>query len=436
MPLSSGARLGPYEIQSLLGAGGMGEVYRARDSKLGRSVAIKVLPESVAQDPERLARFEREAQVLASLNHPNIATIHGVEDSGATHALVMELVEGPTLEDRIAQGPIPLDEALPIARQIAEGLDFAHERGIIHRDLKPANVKLTPDGAVKILDFGLAKALDPGAGGSSPDVTHSPTITAAATRSGVILGTAAYMSPEQARGKPADKRADIWAFGCVLWQMLTGKRLFHGETVSDTLAAVLRADIDWAELPAGTPPAIRRLLERCLDRDPRRRLRDIGEARIALEGAPASFIGAPPDAAVGTPPPRFGWGRMAASALAGGLLVAVVAAGIAAARHGRSSRDAAVRLNISLPRGKGLLVDDVPNFALSRDGAQIAYVAKKDSGTAALFLRSMSSFDAKELPETEGAISPFFSPDGQWLAYVLGGRLQKMAVAGGPAQPV
>ncbi|MEX2385626.1 MAG: serine/threonine-protein kinase [Thermoanaerobaculia bacterium] len=291
--------MGSYEILSPLGAGGMGEVYRVTDTKLGRDVAIKVLPEAVAKDHERLARFEREAQMLASLNHPNIATIHGVEDSGGAPALVMELVEGPTLEDRIAQGPIPVEEALPIAREIAEGLDYAHERGIIHRDLKPANVKLTGDGKVKILDFGLAKALDPVAGASSPDMTRSPTITAAATQAGVILGTAAYMSPEQARGKPADKRSDIWAFGCVLWEMLTGKRLFHGETVSDTLAAVLRADIDWETLPAGTPPAIRRLLERCLERDPKRRLRDVGEARIVMEEAPASLIGIRAETAAG-----------------------------------------------------------------------------------------------------------------------------------------
>ena len=436
MTLSVGTRLGPYEILAPLGAGGMGEVYRATDAKLRREVAIKVLPESVAQDRERLARFEREAQVLASLNHPNIATIHGVEESGGAPALVMELVEGPTLEDRIAEGPIPVAEALPIAREIAEGLDYAHERGIIHRDLKPANVKLTGDGTVKILDFGLAKALDPVAGASSPDVTRSPTITAAATQAGVILGTAAYMSPEQARGRPADKRSDIWAFGCVLWEMLTGKRLFSGETVSDTLAAVLRAEIDWESLPAGTPPAIRRLLERCLDRDPKRRLRDVGEARIAMEEGPASLIATRAQVAAEPTSRRTGRGRIVAAALAGVAVGAGLAAGVAAMRHGGSARDSVVRLNVTLPRGQAIVVQDLPNFALSRDGAQMAYVARKESGKNALYLRSMGSFEARELPDTEGALAPFFSPDGQWLAYLSGGKLQKMAVSGGPAQPV
>ena len=375
-----------------------------------------MLPESVAKDRERLARFEREAQVLASLNHPNIATIYGVEESGGAPALVMELVEGPTLEDRIAEGPIPVAEALPIAREIAEGLDYAHERGIIHRDLKPANVKLTGDGKVKILDFGLAKALDPVAGASSPDVTRSPTITAAATQAGVILGTAAYMSPEQARGRPADKRSDIWAFGCVLWEMLTGKRLFHGETVSDTLAAVLRADIDWETLPAGTPPAIRRLLERCLERDPKRRLRDVGEARIAMEEGPASLIATRAEVAAGLTSRRTGRGRIVAAALAGVAVGAGLVAGVAAMRHERSARDSVVRLNVTLPRGQAIVVQDLPNFALSRDGAQMAYVARKESGKSALYLRSMGSFEARELPDTEGALAPFFSPDGQWLA--------------------
>ena len=436
MTLSAGTRLGPYEILSPLGSGGMGEVYRASDAKLKREVAIKVLPEAVAKDHERLARFEREAQLLASLNHPNIATIHGVEDSGGAPALVMELVEGPTLEDRIAQGPIPVEEALPIAREIAEGLDYAHERGIIHRDLKPANVKLTGDGKVKILDFGLAKALDPVAGASSPDMTRSPTITAAATQAGVILGTAAYMSPEQARGKPADKRSDIWAFGCVLWEMLTGKRLFHGETVSDTLAAVLRADIDWETLPGGTPPAIQRLLKRCLERDPKRRLRDVGEARIAMEEAPASLIATRAETAAGLASRRAGRGQMVAAALAGVALGALLVAGVAAMRHRRSARDSGVRLNVVLPRDQAMVVEGLPNFALSRDGAEIAYVARKESGKSALYLRSMGSFDARELAHTEGATAPFFSPDGQWLGYFVEGRVHKMAVSGGPPQLV
>ena len=269
MELTSGNRVGPYEILAAIGAGGMGEVYRARDAKLGRDVALKVLPEAFARDAERMARFQREAKVLASLNHPNIASIYGLEDSGATHALVMELVEGPTLADRIKSGAIPIDEALRIAKQMCEALEYAHERGIVHRDLKPANVKVTNDDAVKVLDFGLAKAIAGDA--TSSDISSSPTITRMATQAGVLLGTAAYMSPEQAKGKAVDRRADIWAFGCVLSEMLTGKMAFHGETVTDTLAAVIRAEPDWSQLPAATPIRVRLLLQRCLQKDPKRR---------------------------------------------------------------------------------------------------------------------------------------------------------------------
>src|SRR5271167_3212404 len=266
MALSPGNRLGPYEILSAIGAGGMGEVYRARDAKLGRDVALKVLPEAFARDAERMARFQREAKVLASLNHPNIASIYGLEDSGATHALVMELVEGPTLADRIKAGPIPIDEVLPIAKQICEALEYAHERGIVHRDLKPANIKVTPEGTVKVLDFGLAKALENE--GTPADIASSPTMSRLATQAGMILGTAAYMSPEQARGKSADRRADIWAFGCVLYEMLTGKMAFSGETVSDTLAAIIKEHPDWAQLPAGTSLRISVLVQRCLQKEP------------------------------------------------------------------------------------------------------------------------------------------------------------------------
>src|SRR3974390_1417573 len=286
MTLQSGTRLGPYEILASLGAGGMGEGYRARDSKLNRDVAIKVLPESVATDPERLARFHREAQVLAALNHPNIAHIYCVEDSGPTHALVMELVDGSTLADRIAPGPIPLNEALPIAKQIAEALEAAHEQGIIHRDLKPANVKIRDDGTVKVLDFGLAKAMEPASAGS-PMLTNSPTITSPAMMTGVgmLLGTAAYMSPEQAKGRPADKRSDIWAFGCVLFEMLSGTRAFDGEDVSDTLAFVLTKSPAWDALPPTTPASIRRLLPRSLEKDRKRRLADVSDARLDIDEA-------------------------------------------------------------------------------------------------------------------------------------------------------
>jgi eukaryotic-like serine/threonine-protein kinase len=295
MTLAAGTKLGPYEILTPLGAGGMGEVYRARDARLGREVAIKVLPAAMANDAERMARFQREAQMLASLNHPNIASIYGLEESGATRALVMELVEGPTLAERLKSGAIPLDDALPIAKQIAEALEYAHEKGIIHRDLKPANLKVTPEGAIKVLDFGLAKALDVEALVSS-NVSNSPTLTGAATQAGVILGTAAYMSPEQARGKKVDKRADIWGFGVVLYEMLTGRQAFEGETTSDTLAAVIMKEPDWQQLPPRTPPSLRKLLRRCLDKDPKRRLRDIGEMRIEVGEA----ISAPPESSAAT----------------------------------------------------------------------------------------------------------------------------------------
>ena len=320
-----GTRLGSYEITARLGEGGMGEVYRATDSRLDREVAIKVLPAAFVEDHDRLARFEREARLLAQLNHPHIAQIYGMEASGESHALVMELVEGPTLAERIARGPIPLDEALPIARQIAEALEYAHERGIIHRDLKPANVKLTPEGEVKVLDFGLAKATDPATGSSAAtDLAHSPTLTYQATVQGVILGTAAYMAPEQARGLTVDKRTDIWAFGVVLYEMLTGRSLFAAETVSDTLAGVLKSEIDLSSLPAETAPVVRRLLQRCLERDPRKRLRDIGEARIALEDPRVSAEPVPSGTSIDRTRPRLS--MLLLPALAAALLAATVTA--------------------------------------------------------------------------------------------------------------
>ena len=285
MALTSGTRLGPYEITAQIGVGGMGEVYRATDTKLKREVAVKVLPSHVAADPERLGRFQREAEVLASLNHPNIAAIYGLEEADQTKALVMELVEGPTLADRIARGAIPIDEALPIAKQIAEALEAAHEQGIIHRDLKPANIKVRPDGTVKVLDFGLAKAMEP-TGTMSPGMSQAPTITTPAmTQAGMILGTAAYMSPEQAKGRTVDKRSDVWAFGAVLYEMLSGRRAFDTEDVSETLAAVLMKEPDWTALPRTTPPAITTVLQRCLQKNPKQRIRDIGDASLALEGA-------------------------------------------------------------------------------------------------------------------------------------------------------
>src|SRR5882762_5023441 len=298
MALTPGTRLGVYEITAQIGEGGMGEVYRATDTKLGRDVALKVIPDTFALDADRLARFQREAQLLASLNHPHIAAIYGFEDSGKTHALVLELVEGETLADRIARGPIPLDEALPIAKQIAEALEAAHEQGIIHRDLKPANIKVRPDGAVKVLDFGLAKAMEP-TGAMSPNVSQSPTITTPAmTQAGMILGTAAYMSPEQAKGRTVDKRSDVWAFGAVLYEMVTGRRAFEGDDVSDTLARILLKEPDWTALPAAVPPAVVTVLRRCLQKDRKQRVRDIGDVSLALEGA---FETAVPETAAPAP---------------------------------------------------------------------------------------------------------------------------------------
>ena len=291
MAIGPGSRIGPYEVTSLLGEGGMGKVWRAHHVALKRDDALKVLPDDLASDPDRLARFQREAQVLASLNHPNIAHVYGFEQADGVNALVMELVEGTTLADRLAPGPLPLDDALPIARQIAEALDTAHEQGIVHRDLKPANIKLRPDGTVKVLDFGLAKLAGPddsrSTAGARGHLSNSPTLTSPAlmTRVGVILGTAAYMSPEQARGRPVDKRADVWAFGCVLFEMLSGRRAFDGDDVTDTLASVVKTEPAWSALPATTPPAIRRLLERCLRKDPARRLRDIADAKLEIDEA-------------------------------------------------------------------------------------------------------------------------------------------------------
>ena len=323
MALQSGTRLGPYEITSQIGEGGMGEVYQATDTTLNRQVAIKVLPESLASDAERIARFEREAKTLASLNHSNIAQIYGFEKSNGVHALVMELVEGPTLENRIAQGAIPVDEVLPIAKQIAEALEAAHEQGIIHRDLKPANIKVRPDGTVKVLDFGLAKALEP-TGAMSPEMSQAPTITTPAmTQAGMILGTAAYMSPEQARGKPVDKRADIWAFGAVLFEMLTAQRAFAGGDVSEVLASVLAREPDWALLPVGMSPVLGTYIRRCLHKEPKQRVPDIAAMRLALEGAFETAAKATPDTE--TSQPRLPlWRRtlpFAATAVVVGLVV-------------------------------------------------------------------------------------------------------------------
>jgi hypothetical protein len=417
MSLAPGSRLGPYEILAPLGAGGMGEVYRARDTKLGREVALKVLPPSVAQDPERLARFEREAQLLASLNHPHIAAIHGVEDSTDTKALVLELVEGSTLQDRIAEGALPVAEALSIGRQIAEALEAAHEKGVVHRDLKPANVKITVDGDVKVLDFGLAKALDPAGSAApltSPTLMNSPTLTAAGTQLGVILGTAAYMAPEQARGAVVDKRADIWAFGAVLWEMLTGRRLFQGDTVTDTLAGVLKTEIDWKALPSSTPPNVLRLLERCLTRDRKQRLHDIGDARLELEEALVSRgVSAVPIATATAPVFARTAMLLGIGALAGALLGVLGWRWLAPPGAVHPS---VTRLSIVAPPGQELL-----SANLSPDGSTLALRMRPRGDRQSpprLYLRPLSSFDPRPVAESEAAIGFSFSPDSRWFYFV------------------
>ena len=426
MAQTAGSHLGPYEILSALGAGGMGEVYRARDTKLNRDVAIKVLLPAVANDPDRLARFSREAQVLASLNHPNIAHIYGIEDADGVKALVLELVEGEDLAQRIARGPIPLDEALPIARQIADALEAAHEQGIIHRDLKPANIKVRPDGTVKVLDFGLAKAMDP-AGGSSANAMNSPTLSMHATQAGIILGTAAYMSPEQAAGKAVDKRSDLWAFGVVLLEMLTGRQVFAGETVAHVLAAVLRAEPDWSGLPESVPPSVRILLRRCLQKDKTLRLQAAGDARVqiheTLSGPETMEPAGAPRAAPGLGSRGVLWG-------VSGLLVGGIVAGLAVWTLKPVPQQPVTRLVAPLPSGERLPALDTPTLALSPDGSRIAFVSASEGGRQ-IYVRALDSTESKAIPGTEGAESPFFSPDGNWLGFAAGGNLLKVSLAGG-----
>jgi serine/threonine protein kinase/Tol biopolymer transport system component len=395
----------------------MGEVYRATDSRLGRDVALKILPAAFALDPDRLARFKREAQVLASLNHPHIAAIYGFEELDGVKALVLELVDGPTLADRIAQGPIPVDETLPIARQIAEALEAAHEQGIIHRDLKPANIKFRPDGAVKVLDFGLAKALDVGSASLSNErrngvVTVSPTITTPAmTELGVILGTAAYMSPEQAKGRAADKRCDIWAFGCVLFEMLTGRRAFEGEDVSDTLASVLKSEPDWAALPIETPAAIRALLRRCLEKDRRRRLGGVSAALFAIDEQ--ADLSATIPRGRGSPTRATLWKRAIVAALTSAIGVALVM--IAMSTVSRSPAAVVARFSYAMPDAEHFTDLFLPAVAISPDGSEIAYVANQR-----LHVRPLSELTARTLPGTEATTNmggPVFSPDSASIVY-------------------
>src|SRR5713226_1867953 len=406
MALTSGTKLGPYEIVAPLGAGGMGEVYRARDTKLGRDVALKLLPPLFAADANRVERFEREARLLASLNDRHIGAIYGFEDAGNGPALVLELVEGDTLHDRVRRGPLPLSEALAVAQQIADALDAAHRAGIIHRDLKPSNIKITPDGVVKVLDFGLAKAL--AAEGSGPDLSKSPTLTASGTIAGVILGTAAYMSPEQARGQPVDKRTDIWAFGCVLFEMLTGSAVFARETITDTIVAVVGAEPEWKSLPADTPGSIRRLLTRCLQKDARRRLHDIADARIELEDAMAT-----PAEPLPVPAPRRS--RLALSALSLAIATALVFLWAARDRFGRPAAEP------SRPDMRVIRLTDLPGLeespAISPDGRSVAFTAGV-SGKRQVFLRLIAG--GTPLKITHDAVDhecPRWSPDSSSILY-------------------
>jgi Tol biopolymer transport system component len=419
MSLAPGTRLGPYEIVAPLGAGGMGEVYRARDTNLGRDVALKTLPDSVAHDAERLARFRREAQVLAALNHPHIAGIYGLEEANSQRFLVLELVDGETLEARIQRGALPIDEALTIAREIAEALEAAHEKGIIHRDLKPANIALTANDRVKVLDFGLAKPSEALAGTGGVDALNSPTITSPAmTALGVILGTAAYMSPEQARGRAADKRTDVWAFGCVLFEMLTGKRAFSGDDVSDTVAAVLKSAPDWKLLPPSLPPAVRLLLEGCLEKNHCERISDFSTARFALK--PSST--ASPDVTVQTRPAQ-------STAGVAFLVLAAVAAGAGLA-IGLQPRQPTphlpvTRFAIPEPEGKQLTLPRRV-MAVSPDGTRIVYGAGGQ-----LYLRSLANVESRPIPGADPSIEPAFSPDGESIVFWAEPGLKKIAVTGG-----
>ena len=423
--LSAGMTLGPYEIVAPLGAGGMGEVYRATDTKLKRQVAIKVLPAALTADHDRLVRFQREAEVLASLNHPHIAAIYGLEDADGVRALVMELVDGPTLADRIAQGAIPLDEALPIAKQIAEALEAAHEQGIVHRDLKPANIKVRPDGTVKVLDFGLAKAMEP-TSASSANAMNSPTISMHATQAGIILGTAAYMSPEQTRGGTVDRRADIWAFGVVLYEMLTGRRLFDGATVSDTLAHVLMKDPDWTALPANTPAPIRRLLRRCLEKDRKRRLADIADARMEIEDARSE----PEPAFRPAPAPARHRAHRVLWIFAPLTLVAFLSALVPTVLYFRRATPEPVvtRLDVVTPS-----TTDAFSFALSPDGRQLAFVANGEKGSQ-LWLRPLDQVAAQPLAGTDGASFPFWAPDNRAIGFFADSKLKRLDLAGGAPQ--
>jgi eukaryotic-like serine/threonine-protein kinase len=435
MTLAPGTRLGPYAIVSPLGAGGMGEVYRATDTNLKRQVAVKVLPAAVSNDPDRLVRFQREAELLAALNHPNIAHIYGLERDAARDGhiafIVMELVEGEELAQRIAHGAMPFADVLPIARQIAEALEAAHDRGIVHRDLKPANIKITPDGTVKVLDFGLAKATAPADEGPAGMLTASPTVMSPAmTGVGVILGTAPYMSPEQARGRTVDKSADIWAWGCVLFEMLAGQRAFDGADATEIIAAIVRAEPDWSRLPANLPAGVRRLLRRCLDKNPQRRPADIRDARFALEDeiddAPQSAA-APPIAASSIASrrrERIAWAAVLALSVAG--------AGEVARRAGGSTPEAPREMHVEITTPPS---NELVSLAISPDGEKLAFVAASD-GRPRLWLRSLATGDTHALQGTDGAMMPFWSPDSRSIGFFADERVQRIDVDGGGLTPL
>ena len=430
MALTPGTRLGVYEVTALLGEGGMGQVYRATDTRLKRQVAIKILPPSVAADHDRLARFQREAEMLASLNHPNIAGIYGLEESGGATALVMELVEGDDLSQRIARGAIPLDEALPIAKQIAEALEAAHEQGIIHRDLKPANIKVRADGTAKVLDFGLAKAVEPVAAMSSSQ-SMSPTITTPAmTELGVILGTAAYMSPEQARGKAADRRTDIWGFGCVLFEMLTGRRAFDGEGVTDTLARILEREPDWTAIPPNTPASIRALLQRCLRKDPQKRLRDIADARLDIEDGDPVRISNSPDTRIHDGSSALRRRERLVWITAAFLVGSVLAAGSLAVWQRRTAATVGDSVEFEIgPAPGSQFPRPVPDFVLAPDGSHLAMVALTERGSA-LWVKRMDSSEYRPLPGTQGAVHPFWSPDSRQIGFFAESKLKTVGLTG------
>ena len=427
MTLAPGSRLGPYEILAAIGAGGMGEVFRARDTTLNRDVAIKVLPGAFAQDHERVARFKREAQVLASLNHPNIAAIYGLEDSGGALGLVLELVEGEDLYQRLKRGALPTAEAIGIAKQIADGLEAAHEKGIVHRDLKPANIKVRTDGSVKILDFGLAKAYERAiTPGEVPPDSESPTLSRDLTEEGIVLGTPSYVSPEGASGKATDKRSDIWAFGVVLFEMLSGARLFKGRDARDIFATILTREPDWTALPPQTPENVRRVLRRCLEKDPRRRLRDIADARLELEEAGGGSTDG--SLAVARRPRHLQSLAWPVNAI---LVLLLFGAALWKRAPNDSEAPLLTRTSIALPEGQRLASSETAYpLALSRDGARIAYVAEEE-GRTRLHVRELGSIESKPLSGTDGAMHPFFSPDGQWIGFFTNGGLMKVAVAGG-----